>query len=156
MLHAQRCQRFDENLDNTLGPVEVFLDLSAPQHSITGRAIHQLMYRNQDLYEMAPNPSGTPHTGGEHSFCIKGSRQEVNAWLDLFAEAYPSVATMVGFVKAHVRKEFVSGNWRQYNRINFKLKNMKTLEQKEGVDQPVAVCWFRSQNEKNASIRSND
>lgn len=137
-----------DNLEVTLGHVDVRVDLSAPQDSVTGRVLHKLMYNNTSLYELAPNPSGCPHNGGEHTFSITGPRVEVNAWLDLLAETYPTVEEMVQNVKRKVNKEFLSGEWIQYDRINVKLKDLQYLEQKPHQDRPVAVKWFQSEVEQ--------
>ncbi|UOX39540.1 hypothetical protein [Aeromonas phage ZPAH34] len=137
-----------DNLETTLGPVDVRVDLSAPQVSVTGKALFHLLYNNDQLFKMAPNHIGSPHNGGEHTFCLTGPRQEVNAWLDLFAEEYPTTANMINYVKRHIHKEFLQGNWRKYNRINIKLKDLKWLERKDHQDIPVAVLWFKSEMEK--------
>lgn len=133
-----------DNLEVTLGPVEVRVDLSAPQDTVTGRVLHKLMYNNTSLYELAPNPAGCPNNGGEHTLCITGSRLEVNAWLDLLAETYPTAEEMVLNVKRKIHKDFIAGDWRKYNRINVKLKDLQYLEQKPHQDRPVAVKWFKS------------
>lgn len=137
-----------DDLELTLGPVDVRVDLTAPQDSITGRVLHKLMYNNTSLYELGPNPSGCPHNGGEHTFSITGSRVDVNAWLDLLSETYPEVRIMVINVKRKIHKEFLSGEWRKYNRINVKLKDLQYLEQKPHQDKPVAVKWFQSEVEQ--------
>lgn len=139
---------YDERMETTLGPVEVRVDLTAPQNSMTGRVLHRLLYNNQDLYDMAPNAGGCPHNGGEHSFYLTGPRLEVIAWLDLFKDIYPTTAVMVDTVKGHIRKQFIDGDWRKYNRINVKLKTLERLERKEHQDQPVSVKWFHSEVEK--------
>lgn len=137
-----------DNLETTLGPVDVRVDLSAPQVSVTGKALFHLLYNNDQLFKMAPNHTGCPHHGGEHSFSITGPRQDVIAWLDLFAEEYPTVNNMVKHVKAHIRREYLQGDWRKYNRINIKLKNLKWLERKDHQDLPVVIPWFQSNMEK--------
>ena len=137
-----------DNLEVTLGPVDVRVDLSAPQDSVTGRVLHKLMYNNTSLYELAPNPSGCPHNGGEHTLSITGSRVDVNAWLDLLAETYPEVRIMVINVKRKIHKEFLSGAWRGCNRINVKLKDLQYLELRPHQDKPVAVKWFQSEPEQ--------
>lgn len=137
-----------DNLEVTLGQVDVRVDLSAPQNSVTGRVLHKLMYNDTSLYELAPNPSGCPHNGGVHTLSITGSRVDVNAWLDLLAETYPTVEKMVLNVKRKIHKEFLSGEWRKYNRINVKLKDLQYLEQKPHQDKPVAVKWFQSKVEQ--------
>ncbi|WZX10292.1 hypothetical protein ACP1_0003 [Aeromonas phage ACP1] len=119
-----------DDLEVTLGPVDVRVDLTAPQDSVTGRVLHKLMYNNTSLYELAPNPSGCPHNGGEHTLCMTGPRVEVNAWLDLLSETYPEVRIMVINVKRKIHKDFLSGDWRKFNRINVKLKDLQYLEQK--------------------------
>lgn len=134
--------------ENTLGSVDVRVDLTAPQDSVTGRVLHKLMYNNTSLYELAPNPVGCPHNGGEHTLSITGSRVDVNAWLDLLSETYPTVEKMVINVKRKIHKEFLSGEWRKYNRINVKLKDLQYLEQKPHQDRPVAVKWFQSEPEQ--------
>lgn len=137
-----------DNLEVTLGSVDVRVDLSAPQDSVTGRVLHKLMYNNTPLYELAPNPSGCPHNGGEHTFSITGHRREVNAWLDLLSETYPEVGIMVVTVKRKIHKEFLSGSWRRWNRINVKLKDLQYLELKPYQDKPIAVKWFQSEPEQ--------
>ncbi|QDB70333.1 hypothetical protein CF8_0163 [Aeromonas phage CF8] len=137
-----------ENIETTLGPVDVRVDLTAPQQSVTGQMLHKLMYFNTSLYELAPNPIGCPHSGGEHKLVITGPRQEVNAWLDLVAETYPTVCKMVQYVKRHIHKEYLHGDWRKHNRINIKLKTLQHLEKKDHQDQPVAVKWFQSELER--------
>lgn len=137
-----------DNLEVTLGHVDVRVDLTAPQDSVTGRVLHKLMYNNTSLYELAPNSSGCPHNGGEHTFSITGPRVEVNAWLDLLSETYPEVRIMVINVKRKIHKEFLSGSWRRWNRINVKLKDLQYLELKPYQDKPVAVKWFHSEPEQ--------
>lgn len=137
-----------DDLEETLGTVDVRVDLTAPQYSVTGRVLHRLMYNNTSLYELAPNPVGCPHNGGEHTLCITGSRVDVNAWLDLLAETYPTVEKMTLNVKRKIHKEFLSGEWSKYNRINVKLKDLQYLEQKPHQDKPVAVKWFQSELEQ--------
>lgn len=133
-----------DDLEVTLGPVDVHVDLSAPQDSVTGRVLHKLMYNNTSLYELAPNPSGCPHNGGEHTFSITGHRRDVNAWLDLLSETYPEVRIMTINIKLKIHKEFLSGSWRRWNRINVKLKDLQYLELNPYQDRPVAVKWFKS------------
>ena len=137
-----------ENLETTLGSVDVRLDLTTPQQSVTGRMLHRLMYNNTTLYELAPDPVGCPHNGGEHTFSITGPRVDVIAWLDLLVETYPTVEKMVLNVKRKIHKEFLSGEWRKYNRINVKLKDLQYLEKKPHHDQPVAVKWFQCELEQ--------
>lgn len=137
-----------DNIEVTLEPVDVRVDLSAPQDSVTGRALNRLMYNNTSLYELAPNPVGCPHHGGEHALSITGSRVDVNAWLDLLAETYPTVEKMVINVKRKIHKEFLYGEWRGQNRINVKLKDLQYLELKPHQDMPVAVKWFQSELER--------
>lgn len=134
--------------ETTLGTVDVRVDLTAPQDSVTGHVLRKLMYNNATLYELAPNPSGCPHNGGEHTFSITGHRLEVNAWLDLLSETYPEVRTMVINVKRKIHKDFLSGAWRGWNRINVKLKDLQYLERKPHQDKPVAVKWFHSEPEQ--------
>ena len=137
-----------ENLELTLGYVDVRVDLSAPQSSVTGRVLHKLMYNNTSLYELAPNPVGCPHNGGEHTLSITGSRVDVNAWLDLLSETYPTVEKMAINVKRKIHKEFLSGEWRKYSRINVKLKDLQYLELRPHQDKPIAVKWFQSEPEQ--------
>ena len=134
--------------ETTLGSVDVRVDLTAPQDSVTGHVLRKLMYNNATLYELAPNAVGTPHHGGEHAFSITGDRLEVNVWLDLLSETYPEVRIMVINVKRKIHKEFLSGEWRKYNRINVKLKDLQYLEQKPHQDKPIAVKWFQSEIEQ--------
>ncbi|WNV46021.1 hypothetical protein [Aeromonas phage AerS_266] len=137
-----------DDFETTLGPVDVRVDLTAPQVSVTGKALFHLLYNNYDLYQLAPDATGCPHHGGEHSFAMVGPRQEVISWLDLFAEEYPTTKNMVEYVKNHIRKQFLQGDWRKYGRINVKLKNLKWLERKDHQDLPCAVPWFQSNMEK--------
>lgn len=147
-IFKERENREEDHLEKTLGPVEVWVDLTAPQHTVTGKVLHKLLYNNSDLYEMAPNPVGCPHHGGSHSMAICGNRLEVNAWLDLFAETYPTVEYMVSLLKHHIHKEFIHGEWRKYGRINLKLAKIKILETDPKQPLPVPVFWFRSKHEK--------
>lgn len=134
--------------ETTLGSVNVRVDLTAPQDSVTGHVLHKLMYNNATLYELAPNAVGTPHHGSEHTFSITGHRLEVNTWLDLLSETYPEVRIMVINVKRKIHKEFLYGEWRGWNRINVKLKDLQYLELKPHQDMPVAVKWFQSESEQ--------
>lgn len=49
-----------DNLEVTLGYVDVRVDLSAPQDSVTGSVLYKLMYSNTPLYELAPESCRAP------------------------------------------------------------------------------------------------
>lgn len=65
--------------------------LSSVESSFMGQALCQLHYtqRLKDLYLLAPDAKGCPHSGGVHTFTMTGEHTHVIAWLNLFAEEYP-------------------------------------------------------------------
>lgn len=90
----------------------LFVTLTAPERSMLGwiigimyygRFIRSKAYTEEinTLFEMAPGQSGFPHNGGEHSFSIKGTTEEVLTWLDLLKEVVPEVESEVNAITEH-------------------------------------------------------
>lgn len=71
----------------------ISVDLSSGQHTPMGRALHKLYYGDKTLVDLAPNRVGYPHNGGQHSFYMRGEKDECVAWLQLFKETYPATAS---------------------------------------------------------------
>lgn len=134
----------DDNADFQTCQVTVKLD--APQSTRTGNVLNKILYAgmhgHEDLYEMAPNPVGCPHHGGEHTLTIKGTRQDVCAWLDLVICEFPDWETAGLAIKNVIRREFIQGDWRKYGRISVQLRQIQVMERDEP-DQPMrAKNWF--------------
>lgn len=82
-----------------------FIDLSYGQHTEFGKCVGHMYYSNNALRELAPNRSGYPHNGGEHTFCISGGYDECETFVKLFAEHY---GDRVKRECEHVLAEFAS------------------------------------------------
>jgi len=72
--------------------MEISVNLTMGQHTNFGKALGLIYYRNKALHALAPNPSGYPHNGGEHSMSIRGPRDECCAFIELIGETYPKAA----------------------------------------------------------------
>lgn len=122
--------------------------LSAPQTSRTGHVLNKILYGMSkgydDLWEMAPGATGCPHNGGEHTLTLRGTRQDINSWLDLVVEEFPDWEGCASFVKGLIRKRFLAADWRKYGTINVRLRNEQVQifdkEQSRSRDQ----WWFQS------------
>lgn len=67
----------------------IILDLSASQASPMGRVLHACHYGSGQLAQLTKcdlYSSGYPHNGGEHTLRLKGSRQDLIAWMELFEQ----------------------------------------------------------------------
>lgn len=122
----------------------VLVELDAPQTSRTGHMLNDLLYKNQDLVEMAPGFSGSPHSGGIHRCFISGNRVEVIAWLDLVVSEYPDWETAALRVKGEIRRLFLKADWRRYGRINVQLKKLEVLVPVQG-NRPTVKSWFQGE-----------
>jgi hypothetical protein len=60
------------------------------QESPLGKLLHHLYYtfRFTDLCNMAPLHTGYPHNGGQHTFAIRGSKEDLVAYLELLEESF--------------------------------------------------------------------
>lgn len=68
---------------------KVHLDMSACQTSVVGKLLNKGYYGSgplRDLIECAPDRSGYPHNGGQHTLHMSGTQEDVLAWLDMFEE----------------------------------------------------------------------
>ena len=122
----------------------VLVELDAPQTSRTGHMLNDLLYKNQDLVEMAPGFSGKPHSGGIHRCFVSGNRVEVIAWLDLVVSEYPDWETAALRVKGEIRKLFLKADWRRYGRISVQLKKLEVLVPVQG-NRPAVKSWFQGE-----------
>lgn len=72
----------------------ILLDLSADQDSPMGQVLHRAHYGNGQLAQLLDTEfynSGYPHHGGQHSLRLKGAREDLIAWMELFQQyaGYP-------------------------------------------------------------------
>jgi hypothetical protein len=72
----------------------ILLDLSADQESPMGRVLHKAHYGTGQLAQLVDTEfysSGYPHNGGVHTLCLKGAREDLIAWMELFQQyaGYP-------------------------------------------------------------------
>jgi hypothetical protein len=74
-------------IDPHTGDVRVIL--TSPQNSVLGEILHHLFYcADEALLNLAPNSTGYPHNGGQHSLTIWGKQGDVVSYLDLLIEVY--------------------------------------------------------------------
>ena len=72
----------------------ILLDLSADQYSPMGQVLHRAYYGNGQLAQLLDTEffnSGYPHNGGTHTLRLKGPREDLIAWMELFQQyaGYP-------------------------------------------------------------------
>ena len=124
----------------------VSIKLDAPQTTRTGYVLNKILYGEmhgcQDLFDLAPNPVGCPHHGGEHTLTIRGTRQDVVAWLDLVVVEFPDWEFPANTIKGHLRKEFLSGEWRKHGTISIRLRALQQLVRDSQDDTPRPKHWF--------------
>lgn len=134
----------DDNADFQACNVSVKLD--APQSTRTGHVLNKILYAGmhgyEDLYDMAPNPVGCPHHGGEHTLTIRGTRQDVCTWLDLVVIEFPDWEHAAKAIKAQIRSIFINGDWRKYGTIAIRLRELKELECDEPGKSMRPKHWF--------------
>ena len=90
------------------------ISLSAPEQSVMGKALFNFYYRNNDGLEDLIKTSGRPHNGGEHSLVISGTKDNLEAWLDLFLEKYPTVNNEINKLKNELNNYTGQGMIRLY------------------------------------------
>jgi hypothetical protein len=69
-------------------------DLSSGQYSQYGKILHHLYYSHKYLMDMAPGRSGYPHNGGEHTLRVKGSKEDIVAWLEMVRDEYARISKL--------------------------------------------------------------
>lgn len=84
---------------------QILVDLSANQESDMGKALAVMYYGKMKLLDLAPNPSGYPHNGADHTFHIRGEKTEVSAFIDLFEEIFSKKFPGVLVFLAEIRTE---------------------------------------------------
>lgn len=72
----------------------IHIDLTTSQYCTFGEALYRFWYFSK-LRELAPNLSGYPHNGGEHSTRISGSEEDCRAFLELFVEQFPTTKPVI-------------------------------------------------------------
>lgn len=82
----------------------MYVDLSTSQYIPFGKMLGSLYYANQALLSLAPGRSGYPHNGGEHTLSLSGSKEDINAFLDLVVEKYPYVLCEATKIQMAVRE----------------------------------------------------
>lgn len=82
----------------------MYVDLSTSQYIPFGKMLGSLYYANQALLSLAPGRSGYPHNGGEHTLSLSGSKEDINAFLDLVVEKYPYVLFEATKIQMAVRE----------------------------------------------------
>ena len=66
----------------------IALELTDGQSTPLGKIVGHLLYHNRELYSLCPSPIGCPSTGGQHSLRIRGSMDDVKAFIDLMIDFY--------------------------------------------------------------------
>jgi hypothetical protein len=68
---------------------EYRVTLTDLQESALGKLLHQLYYGRSDaLCDLAPNRTGFPHNGGQHTFTMRGKKDDLVAYLELLEETF--------------------------------------------------------------------
>lgn len=99
--------------------MNIRINLSYGENTSFGKALYNLYYGNKVLLEMAPNRSGYPHNGGEHTLSISGEAGECRAFLELLKDQYPLRATYeVDLVLAALDKGESRINLRTLSRLD--------------------------------------
>lgn len=104
--------------------MKVNLSLTAAERHPFGRLLNHLYYSNEDLVDIAPDRSGFPHNGGEHTLRIVGDHGDVIAWLDLFLGNYPTSRDYIYEIKKQIRSKLLEGSVS----INIILKNLPVYQ----------------------------
>jgi hypothetical protein len=78
--------------------LKINVTLSSGQETPVGKVLYHFFYSNRALCEMAPNLSGYPHNGGEHTLRISGEPGECSAFIELMIEAYPRIIAQLQYV----------------------------------------------------------
>jgi hypothetical protein len=84
-------------------PDSIRVKLSSCQESAVGKALGHLYYSNSTLCSLAPNRSGYPHNGGEHTLDISGDSGECSAFIELMIERYPQAADQFQYVLSEIK-----------------------------------------------------
>jgi hypothetical protein len=82
----------------------MYVDLSTSQYIPFGKMLGHLYYQNQALLALAPGRNGYPHNGGEHTLSLCGTKEDINAFLDLVTEKYPYVLCEATKIQMAVRE----------------------------------------------------
>jgi hypothetical protein len=73
---------------------EISVNLTDCQQSPLGRIIGNLYYQKDAIVDLAPNCTGYPHNGGQHTMNVRGSKGDVTAFLELVRDAYKGYSHM--------------------------------------------------------------
>lgn len=120
--------------------VRVILN-SPEQHPVSGmpKALRHVLYSNDPLLELI-EWNGCPNSGCSHNLSIVGEAHDVNAWLDVFAETYPTTMPEILMIKKRIREERLDSMGEEVSSITVELRKIKRFQEVNGgiVERP----WF--------------